>query len=231
MGETGIMSKRKLTQNQAYKLGTDYQFIDSVKLGPWTSYSLLHDPKHMSFVLSRYKFCAKMLEGMDLVLEVGCGDAFGTPLVAQAVKRMIAIEPDRRHIKSNQARLKKIKNVEFRAMSICDDVPPEKFDGIFSIDVMEHLDRSLNQSFIGHQCACLKKDGVCIIGTPNVTANKYATPRSRVQHINLQSQASLKKMLSGRFQRVFMFGMNDEVVHTGYASMCHYIFGMGVGLK
>lgn len=225
------MTKNKLTQSQAYKLGTDYQFIDSVKLGPWTSYSLLHDPKHMSFVLSRYKFCAKMLEGMDLVLEVGCGDAFGTPLVAQAVKRVIAIEPDRRHVKSNQVRLKKIKNVEFRAMSICDDVPEEKFDGVFSIDVMEHLDKSLNKPFLEHQCACLKKDGVCIIGTPNVTANTYATPRSRVQHINLQSQASLKKMLIGRFQRVFMFGMNDEVVHTGYAPMCHYIFGMGVGLK
>jgi 2-polyprenyl-3-methyl-5-hydroxy-6-metoxy-1,4-benzoquinol methylase len=225
------MSKRKLTQHEAYKLGTDYQFIDSVKLGPWTSYSLLHDPKHMSFVLSRYKFCAKMLEGMDSVLEVGCGDAFGTPLVAQSVKRLMAIEPDHRHIKSNQVRLKKIKNVEFKAMSICDDVPKEKFDAVFSIDVIEHLNKSLNKSFLENQCACLKKDGVCIIGTPNVTANKYATPRSRVQHINLQSQASLKKMLSGYFQRVFMFGMNDEVVHTGYAPMCHYIFGMGVGLK
>jgi 2-polyprenyl-3-methyl-5-hydroxy-6-metoxy-1,4-benzoquinol methylase len=225
------MSKRKLTQHEAYKLGTDHQFIDSVKLGPWTSYSLLHDPKHMSFVLSRYKFCAKMLEGMDSVLEVGCGDAFGTPLVAQSVKRLVAIEPDGRHIKSNQVRLKKIKNVQFRAMSICDDVPKEKFDAIFSIDVIEHLDRSLNKAFLENQCACLKKDGVCIIGTPNVTANKYATLRSRVQHINLQSQASLKKMLSGHFQRVFMFGMNDEVVHTGYAPMCHYIFGMGVGLK
>jgi 2-polyprenyl-3-methyl-5-hydroxy-6-metoxy-1,4-benzoquinol methylase len=225
------MTKKKLTQSQAYKLGTDYQFIDSVKLGPWTSYSLLHDPKHMSFVLSRYKFCAKMFEGMDLVLEVGCGDAFGTPLVAQGVKKLVAVERDRRHIKSNQVRLKKIKNIEFKAMSICEKVPDEKFDGVYSIDVMEHLDRSLNKTFIENQCACLKPDGVCIIGTPNITANKYATPRSRVQHINLQSQASLKKIMSGYFQRVFMFGMNDEVVHTGYAPMCHYIFGMGVGLK
>lgn len=225
------MVKSKLTQQQAYRLGTDYQFIDSVELGPWTSYSLLNDPKHMSFVLSRYKFCAKMFEGMDLVLEVGCGDGFGTPLIAQAVKRVIAIEPDRRHIKSNQARLKKIKNVEFRALSICDKVPQEKFDAVFSIDVIEHLDKSLNKPFFENQSACLKKDGVCIVGTPNITANKYATPRSRVQHINLYSQASLKKIMSGYFQRVFMFGMNDEVLHTGYAPMCHYIFGMGVGVK
>ncbi len=225
------MVKKKLTQQEAYQLGTDYQFIDSVKLGPWTSYSLLHDPKHMGFVLARYKFCAKMLEGMDLVLEVGCGDGFGTPVIAQAVKKVIAIEPDLRHIKGNRERLKKISNVEFRAMSICDQVPPEKFDASFSIDVIEHLDKPLNKLFLENQCASLKEDGVCIVGTPNITANKYASERSRVQHINLQSQASLKKMMSKYFKRVFMFGMNDEVLHTGYSPMCHYIFAMGVGVK
>jgi 2-polyprenyl-3-methyl-5-hydroxy-6-metoxy-1,4-benzoquinol methylase len=225
------MAKSKLTQREAYQLGTDYQFISPVKLGPWTSYSLLHDPKHMGFVLSRYKFCAKMFEGMDLVLEVGCGDGFGTPVVAQAVKKVIAIEPDIRHIKANRRRLKKLKNVEFRRMNICEDVPKERFDGAFSMDVIEHLDKPLNKSFFENQCACLHDDGVCIVGTPNITAGKYASPRSRVQHINLQSQASLKKMMYGFFKRVFMFGMNDEVLHTGYAPMCHYIFGVGVGLK
>jgi len=225
------MSKKKLSQQKAYKLGTDYQFIDSVKLGPWTSYSLLNDPKHMGFVLARYKFCAKMLEGMDLVLEVGCGDGFGTPIIAQAVNKVIAIEPDIRHIKGNRERLKKLTNVEFKAMSICDEVPEGKFDATFSIDVIEHLDKHLNDSFFENQYDCLKDDGVCIVGTPNITANKYAAPRSRVQHINLQSQASLKKIMSVYFKRVFLFGMNDEVLHTGYAPMCHYIFGMGVGLK
>ena len=225
------MPKNKLTQQEAYRLGTDYQFIDSVNLGPWTSYSLLHDPKHIGFVLARYKFCAKMFEGMDLVLEIGCGDGIGTPVMAQAVKKVIAIEPDARHIKANKIRLNKIKNVEFRATGICDYVPKEKFDATFSIDVIEHLDKPLNNPFFENQCACLNDNGVCIVGTPNITANKYASPRSRVQHINLQSQASLKKMMSKYFKNVFMFGMNDEVLHTGYAPMCHYIFGMGVGLK
>lgn len=222
---------KKLTQQQAYRAGTDHQFIDSVPLGPWTSYSLLNDPKHMGFVLARYKFCAKMLEGKDLVLEIGCGDGFGTPVIAQAVKRVIAIEPEARHIKGNRRRLAKIKNVEFRAMSICDTAPPEKFDGCFSIDVIEHLDKPLNKKFMENQTACLKPDGICIIGTPNITANKYASVRSRVQHINLQSQKTLRAMMEKYFRNVFMFGMNDEVLHTGYPAMCHYIFGMGVGLK
>lgn len=225
------MAKKRLTQQQAYRAGTDYQFIGSVALGPWTSYSLLHDPKHMGFVLARYKFCAKMLEGKGLVLEVGCGDAFGSPVVAQMVKRLVAVEPDARHIKSNKKRMAKVKNIEFRQMDICRQVPPEKFDAVFSIDVIEHLDKPLNKSFMENQRALLKEDGVCIIGTPNITANKYASPRSRVQHINLKSQETLRLQMAKVFRNVFMFGMNDEVLHTGFAPMCHYIFGMGVGVR
>ncbi len=213
-------------------MGTDHQFIDSVSLGPWTSYSLLNDPKHMGFVLARYKFCAKMFDGMDRVIEVGCGDAFGTPIVAQHVHKVLAIEPDGRHIAGNKKRLAKIKNIDFRRGTIQDlKLPRASFCGSYSIDVIEHLDRRLNGPFVAGQAGILKKDGVCIIGTPNITANEHASKRSRVQHINLHSQKSLKELMEKYFKRVFMFGMNDEVLHTGHPAMCHYIFGMGVGLK
>jgi 2-polyprenyl-3-methyl-5-hydroxy-6-metoxy-1,4-benzoquinol methylase len=227
-----MAKKKMITQQEAYRLGTDHQFIDSIDLGPWTSYSLLNDPKHMGFVLARYKFCAKMFDGMTKAIEVGCGDAFGTPIVAQHVKQILAIEPDGRHIESNKKRLGQIKNVEFKQGTIQDlKLPKASFDGAYSVDVIEHLDHHLNDPFVESQAQILKKDGVCIIGTPNITANEYASERSRVQHINLHSQKSLKALMEKYFKRVFMFGMNDEVLHTGYAPMCHYIFGMGVGVK
>jgi 2-polyprenyl-3-methyl-5-hydroxy-6-metoxy-1,4-benzoquinol methylase len=225
--------EKKISQEEAYRLGTDYQFVESVDLGPWTSYSLIHDPKHMGFVLARYKFAAKMFDGMDKVIEVGCGDAFGTPIVAQHAKQVLAIEPDGRHIESNKKRLgQHLKNVEFKQGAIQDlKLAPQSFDGAYSIDVIEHLDNHLNDPFVETQAQILKKDGVCIIGTPNITSEAYASERSRVQHINLHSQKTLNALMSKYFKRVFMFGMNDEVLTTGYAPMCHYIFGMGVGVK
>jgi 2-polyprenyl-3-methyl-5-hydroxy-6-metoxy-1,4-benzoquinol methylase len=225
------MTAKKLNQQEAYQLGTSYQFIDSIALGPWTTYSLLKDPKHLGFVMARYKFCAKMLEGRKRVLEVGCGDAFGAPVVAQAVGHLLGVDPEARLIKSDQKRLAQIKNLEFRQMDICQQLPEGKFDAVYSIDVIEHLDKPLNKKFMENQCALLGLDGVCIIGTPNITANKYASPRSSVQHINLKSQKTLRAQMEKYFKNVFMFGMNDEVLHTGYAPMCHYIFGMGVGIK
>lgn len=225
------MARRKLTQQQAYKEGIEYQFIKGVELGPWTTYSLLDDPKHMAFVLARYKFVAKMLEGKKSVLEVGCGDAFGAPIVAQAVGHLLGIDPEIRVIKSNKTRLARIKNLQFAQGDICLSPPSGQFDALFSVDVIEHLDKPLNKNFMENQCALLKKDGVCMIGTPNITANKFACHRSKVQHINLKSHSTLRKQMEKYFKNVFLFGMNDEVVHTGYAPMCHYIWGLGVGVK
>lgn len=221
---------KKLTQKEAFEKGTEYQFIEPVSLGPWTSYSLLNDPKHLCFVLSRYKFVARILEGKQDILEIGCGDAFGTPIVAQGAGYLLAIDTDDRLIEGNQGRLRKIKNIEFRNLNICETVPDRIFDSIFSIDVIEHLDPYLEQSFMENSCKCLDEDGICIIGTPNILANRYATHRSQVQHINLKSFRTLRELMNHYFKNVLMFSMNDEVVHTGFCPMAHYLIAVGIGV-
>jgi hypothetical protein len=70
----------------------------------------------------------------------------------------------------------------------------------------------------------LHSDGICIVGTPNITASTYASECSRMGHINLFSQERLSDTLKKYFHQAFSFGMNDEIVHTGYAPMAHYIF-------
>jgi hypothetical protein len=72
---------------------------------------------------------------------------------------------------------------------------------------------------------------VLITGTPNITASAHASPRSQVQHINLKSMQSLRELMLRYFENVFMFGQNDEVVHTGYAPMCHYIWSVAAGKR
>lgn len=226
------MKDKKLTQKESYEIATEYQFASEIiSLGPWTSYSLLNDPKHMCFVLARYKFAAKMLEGKGDVLEIGCGDAFGIPIIAQGVKYVLGIDVDDRLIADNSRRLKSIKNIEFQKINICEGVPDRVFDAAFSIDVIEHLDAGLEKPFMDNTLKCLKDDGVYICGTPNITANQYATERSAVQHINLKSPKTLRELMLQYFENVFMFSMNDEVLHTGFAPMGHYLFALGVGKK
>ncbi|MBN1788062.1 MAG: class I SAM-dependent methyltransferase [Sedimentisphaerales bacterium] len=223
---------KDLSQKEAFAIASSYQFdTESIQLGPWTSYSLLNDPKHMCFVLARYKFCAKMLQGKKNILEIGCGDGFGIPIIAQDAEYVLGIDVDDRLIDGNSGRLEKIKNIEFKKIDICQAVPERKFDAVFSIDVIEHLDAPLEKPFMDNTCQCLKDDGICIIGSPNKTSEKYATERSRIQHINLKTAETLRELLNKYFVNSFIFSMNDEVIHTGYYPMAHYLFGIGVGKK
>jgi hypothetical protein len=72
---------------------------------------------------------------------------------------------------------------------------------------------------------------VVIIGTPNVTASAYACRGSQLDHVNLKSYDSLRELIGRFYRHVFMFGMNDEVLHTGFGPMCHYLLALGVGSR
>lgn len=207
---------------------------ENLELGPWTSESMVNDPKHLAFVLSRYKFVAKMLEGRESVLEVGCGDAFGVPVVAQAVGRLYTIDWEERLINDNLKRLHFLNNVEFIQSDInLAPISTVTVDAIYNIDFIEHLNPRQEEQVMKNMVASYakKEDAVMIIGTPNLSAAKYASPQSEALHINLKSYDTLKELLGRYFYNVFMFDMNDEVLHTGYAPMCQYLWGIGVGLK
>jgi 2-polyprenyl-3-methyl-5-hydroxy-6-metoxy-1,4-benzoquinol methylase len=184
-------------------------------IGPSSTSSMVDDPKHLLFTLARYKFAAKMLgDARDLeVLEVGCSEGQGTPLLAQAAKRVVGIDFDEEAIRW-------AKNYETEHMSFqCRDFRKDtvgRFDAVISIDVLEHVSARYERDF--------KPDGFCIIGTPNVTATRYSSAFSQIGHINLFDAPRLRQLFRQYFRNVFLFGMNDEVLHTGFAPLCHYLF-------
>ena len=172
-----------------------------------------------------------MLEGKDTVMEIGSGDGFGLSIISAAVKKVYAADWDMRLLDGNRQRLAHLKNVEYVHVDLNKNSPRLKVDAIFMIDVIEHLEPRKEKAFMRNLVRCLNPDGVLIVGTPNITASAYATPRSQVQHINLKSMSALKNLIEKYCKNVFMFGMNDEVVHTGYAPMCHYIWALGAGMR
>lgn len=202
-----------------------------IPLGPWTSYSVMYDPKHVAFVLSRYKFVAKMLEGRERVMEIGSGDGIGLSLVAQTVKHVYAVDWDRRLLDGNARRLKHLRNVSYVLADLNKKSPGLKVDAAYWIDVLEHLDAANESTVIEHIVRCLPDDGVLLTGTPNKTAHQYGSPQSKALHINPKTMDELRTLMERYFRNVFMFGMNDEVVHTGYAPMCHYIWSLAVGVR
>ena len=105
------------------------------------------------------------------------------------------------------------------------------FDGAYSLDVIEHIPPEGDDVFMGNICRSLREHAICIIGTTNITASAYASENGRQSHINLKSAETLSALMSRWFHNVFIFSMNDEVVHTGFHPMAHYLMGVGVGVK
>jgi SAM-dependent methyltransferase len=200
-----------------------------VALGPATAQGYVNDPRMIAFIASRYKFAAKMLAGAELAIEIGCGDAFGAPLVAQSVKRLVCTDIDEDMIAQNRKRCTHFKNIDFHYHDFRAAAFPERARAVYLVDVVEHIFPNEEPTFMKNIVASLTPDGFVLMGTPNKTAEQYASEHSRRGHINLKTQSSLRELLLQYFHNAFMFSMNDEVVHTGYAPMSQYLWGLGVG--
>jgi len=215
-----------MTESQYQKPIQEMQSRGLESLGLMSSWSWLDDPKRLGFVLSRYKFVAKMLDGINRVLEIGCGDGFATRVVRQAVKEVVAIDFDPAFIQDAKSRISSRWPVEFRLHNILEKPVSGKFDAAFCLDVLEHIDPKEESTFIKNIVSSITPNGVFIVGMPSLQSQQYASKQSKEGHINCQDQAELRAKMSNYFHNVFMFSMNDEVVHTGFGQMAQYLFAL-----
>ena len=96
-----------------------------------------------------------------------------------------------------------------------------KYDAIYSLDVLEHIPKSKESTYLNNICASLNESGICIIGMPSLESQIYASAKSKNEHVNFKTGEDLKKFLSKHFHQVFIFSMNDEMIHTGFYKMAH----------
>jgi 2-polyprenyl-3-methyl-5-hydroxy-6-metoxy-1,4-benzoquinol methylase len=187
-----------------------------------SSWAYLDDPKRLAFSFARYKFVAKMLQGCARVCEVGCGDAFFSRVVRQDVRHLTAVDFDADFIADAQARQSERWPIELKMHDMMEAPLEGSFDGMYSLDVLEHIEAADEDRFLTNMTASLEPHGTLIIGMPSLQSQAYASAHSKIGHVNCKDQRDLKKLLQSYFHNVYAFSMNDEVVHTGYAAMAHY---------
>lgn len=202
--------------------------IGETRLGLLKNWEWYDDPKRLLFSMSRYKFVSKLLDGRQNVLELGCGDAFNAPIVRQTVKKLTVSDFDPLFVADARARMKD--RWPYDAMvvdALADEIPGSgSYDAIYSLDVLEHIVPDQEHVVIGKVARALTADGVAIIGMPSLESQLYANAASKAGHVNCKTSPDLKVLMQSYFHTVFMFGMNDEVVHTGFHKMAHYIIAV-----
>ena len=199
------------------------------RLGLVASWAWHDDPRHLLFTMARYKFVAKMLGGYKRVLEIGCADGFPSRIVAQAARSLVAIDFDEDLIANAREQLLDRWQIDFRVHDILEMPMDEVFDACFALDVIEHVPLQQESRFLDNIRRSLTDTGVLVIGTPSLESQKFASRQSLEGHVNCKSGDDLKATLEKYFANVFIFSMNDEVVHTGYYKMAHYLMALCCG--
>jgi len=200
--------------------------VGLTSLGLMTNQVWYDDPRRLTFLLARYKFVAKMLAGCHNVGEVGCGDAFGTRVVLQEVSDVTVYDFDQLFIQDIRDRFDEKWPLKAEVHDIVAGPLPRKHEALFSLDVIEHIAPHEEHDYLTNLCASLTPNGMLIIGTPSLESQAYASPPSKAGHVNCKTAGQLKALLEQYFDYVFVFSMNDEVVHTGFAGMAHYLFAL-----
>ena len=220
------------TREKQYQIMLEYRARRGLEtLGLMTSQAWYDDPKRLTFTLARYKFVAKMFAGLERVLEIGCADAFGTRVVVQEVKRLTAVDFDPLFVEDTNARMGDRWRFDCRVHDVLAGAVPGEFEGIYALDVLEHILPENEERFLGNLAASLAPHGAVIVGMPSLESQAYASPLSKEGHVNCKSMPELRAAMQRRFHNVFMFSMNDEVVHTGYHKMAHYLFALCCGRR
>ena len=168
-----------------------------------------------------------MLSGKKNVLEVGCADAFGTRIVQQEVKKITALDFDPIFIQDAEDRKNKYWPRDlFVHDMLSGPFNKSKFDAAFCLDVLEHINKKNENKFMKNLLSSLTFEAPLIIGIPSKESQAFASKQSKLGHVNCKSGDKFKSDLEKYFKNVFVFSMNDEVVHTGFYKMAHYLIAI-----
>lgn len=218
------LSKTKSAENQrVIELSNE---IGIERLGLMSSQAFYDDPRSLLFSLARYKFVAKTLRGRKKVLEIGCGDAFHSRLVQQEVASLTVTDHDPLFISDIEKRCPN----RWKPLSFVHDMllgpTPQTYDSIYLLDVLEHIEIDKENTFLANILLSIDDGGTLIIGMPSIQSQQYASEISRMGHVNCKTGDDLRRLLEPVSRQVMVFSMNDEIVHTGYFPLSHYLIAV-----
>ncbi len=151
-----------------------------------------------------YEYAVPFIKGKK-VLDIGCGLAYGTSLMAEHASEITGFDYDESTINENKNRYKEINNLNF----IHGAVPPlpladKSYDVITAFQFIEHIHP--RKEFIKESLRVLKPGGVLLITTPN---NKKSLARNpfHVHEYTFDEIQNELKSIGGRFE---LAGLNGN---------------------
>jgi len=135
-----------------------------------------------------YNEASKIISGT--VLEIGCGEGYGVPVLAALAQKYIAIDKYQTHIDSS---IMDKYNIEFRQMEIppLTDIASNSIDYVVTFQVIEHIQN--DDLFLKEIFRVLRKGGKLLLTTPNKLMSLSRNPWHIREYTPSEMENTLKK--------------------------------------
>jgi 2-polyprenyl-3-methyl-5-hydroxy-6-metoxy-1,4-benzoquinol methylase/GT2 family glycosyltransferase/glycosyltransferase involved in cell wall biosynthesis len=182
--------------------------------------------------LHRYAYATQFTSDKN-VLDLACGEGYGSHLLARTANRVTGIDIDVEAIRHASNRYLR-SNLEFKAGSIT-AIPLEGrhlFDVIVCYEAIEHIDD--HEKLLAEVKRLLVPDGIFIVSTPNKWAYSDEPQSQNPFHVHELYFQEFKSLLENYFSRVRFFaqrlfcGSNMWPLHLkGNPSLVEYVIERG----
>lgn len=161
--------------------------------------------------LHRYHSASELVRGKS-VLDIACGEGYGTALLAQYAGKAIGVDIDPACIEYAREKYKgnNIEFVEGRADAI--PLKSGSMDIVVSYETIEHLEEKDQHAFLKEIRRVLKKDGKLIISTPDKANYTERFSHKNEFHIKEFTKDEFVAFLGTHFKHTKNFSQGYEIV-------------------
>ncbi|HII05865.1 MAG TPA: class I SAM-dependent methyltransferase [Methanotrichaceae archaeon] len=161
--------------------------------------------------LFAYEHATEVFSKEDIILEIGCGEGYGTSFISKKVKMIVSLDVDLKTLK--KAKEKYGPSCNFILYNGTDlPIKSNKFDGVISFQVIEHVQD--DSKYILEVYRVLKKCSVFLCTTPNRAYRLEPDQKPwNPFHIREYYAKELERILRNIFCEVKVVGIrgSDEV--------------------
>lgn len=180
---------------------------------PWTGERLVPSLQGEIAVehLHRYAVAAHLARG-QAVLDLACGEGYGSALLAREAKQVIGVDISPETIAHAQRKYVR-PNLEFqvgRAEAV--PLPDASVDLVVSFETIEHIQDP--KKFLAEAKRCLKADGVLVISSPDKPVFDAVNPEPNPFHVHELAHAELAELLKKHFKNLVM--AKQKIVQGSY---------------
>jgi 2-polyprenyl-3-methyl-5-hydroxy-6-metoxy-1,4-benzoquinol methylase len=172
---------------------------------PW-----MNDPATSYEHWHRYAYASQLVSGKR-VLDLACGEGYGSALLARKARLVVGIDIDEQTVKHAQRKYRH-ENTRFIIGSVANiPILDIQFDAIVCFETIEHIRE--HEELLREAKRLLAPGGFFVVSTPNKPEYRKVEPSNQF-HVNELDLAQFSKLLSKHFRHLQLLGQRV------YANSC-----------